>query len=87
MSAGGSLSRSQSQMPPTSAVQPPHPVVANVAVASSSTPVAPASQAATMAPFVTPLHRHTVVLDGIVGIRVNHLLDVHIDNFQVGKPQ
>ena len=27
----------------------------------------------------------TAKTDGIVGVRVNHLLDVHIDGFQVTK--
>jgi hypothetical protein len=28
----------------------------------------------------------TARTDGLVGIRVNHQLDVHIDNFMLGKP-
>ncbi len=34
----------------------------------------------------TPKSGMTAKTDGIVGVRVNHLLDVHIDGFQVGKP-
>jgi hypothetical protein len=34
----------------------------------------------------TPRTGMTAKTDGIVGIRVNHLLDVHIDGFQLSKP-
>lgn len=34
----------------------------------------------------TPKSGMTARTDGIVGIRVNHLLDVHVDGFQVTKP-
>jgi len=34
----------------------------------------------------TPKSGMTARTDGIVGIRVNHLLDVHIEGFQIGKP-
>ena len=34
----------------------------------------------------TPKSGMTAKTDGLVGIRVNHLLDVHIEGFQLGKP-
>ena len=61
----GSERRSQSTMPHTASLQPPQPVVARVAAATSSTVRAPCRQQPTMSPLVTPLHRHTVARSGI----------------------
>jgi hypothetical protein len=33
----------------------------------------------------TPKSGMTAKTDGVVGVRVNHLLDVHIDGFEVTK--
>ena len=54
-------------MPHTSDVQPPQPVVASVFSASASMVVQPFSHSRTRSPLETPLHRQTVVPDGIVG--------------------
>src|SRR5690606_16651694 len=61
----GSAVASQSTRPHTTSLHPPHPVVARVARATSSTLRAPSCQHATTSPLVTPLHVQTVVRSGM----------------------
>ena len=60
-----SLAVSQSTRPHTVSVQPPHPVVARVAAATSPTEWQPSSQAPMMSLLVTPLQRQIVASAGI----------------------
>ena len=45
-----------------------------------ATPIAPSADS-----FVSSIQRATARTDGLAGVRVNHLLDVHVEGFEVQK--